>query len=124
MPLSLISPAVFAQQGSESKATPASNEDIFLYRAIGSSYVCNARSAGVEFPKAVGIAAATYAQILMGRHGGLVASAGTTKLTTKQLFAGAEFQIITGAIQYCPKEVPEDVKAKVEEAVKKKQDSK
>ena len=124
MPLSLISPAAFAQQAGGSKATPASNEDIFLYRGIGSSYVCNARAAGVEFPKAVGIAAATYAQILTGRHGGLVASAGTTKLTTKQLFAGAEFQIITGAIQYCPKEVPEDVKAKVEEAVKKQQDSK
>ena len=106
------------------KMIPASNADIFLYRGIGSSYVCNARTAGVDFPKAVGIAAATYAQLINGRHGGFVASAGTEKLTTKQLFSGAEFQVITGAIQYCPKEVPADVKTKVEEALKKQQKAK
>ena len=122
-----VSTSDLSFNGSSSGSTltvAASNEDIFLYRGALSSYVCNARAADVAFPKAVGIAAATYAQILTGRHGGLVASAGTSKLTTKQLFAGAEFQIITGALQYCPKEVPEDVKAKIEEAVKKQQGSK
>ena len=109
---------------SRAPTVAASNEDLFLYRGIGSSFVCNGRAAGLPFPKAVGIAASTYAQIINGRHGGFVASAGTNKLTTKQLFSGAEFQIITGAIQYCPKEVPEDVKAKIEEAVKKQQGSK
>ena len=92
---------------------------MFLYRGMGSSYVCNARTAGLEFPKAVGIAAATYVQLLNGRHGGLVASAGSKKLTNEQLFAGAEFQIITGAMQFCPDLVPEDVKEKVEEAIEK-----
>ena len=99
--------------------TPASDDDVFLYRGIGASFLCNARSAGVEFPKAVGIASATYAQVLNGRHGGIVASAGDKKLTNKQLFAGAEFQIITGALQYCPKEVPEDVKSKIQEVIDK-----
>ena len=90
-----------------------------LYRGVGSSYVCNARAAKVEFPKAVGIAAATYVQLLNGRHGGKVESAGSQKLTNEQLFAGAEFQIITGAMQFCPDEVPADVKSKVEAAIKK-----
>ena len=99
------------------KQTPATDDDIFLYRGIGASFLCNARSAEVEFPKAVGIAAATYAQVLNGRHGGIVASAGDKKLTNKQLFAGAEFQIITGALQYCPKQVPDDVKEKVQNAI-------
>ncbi len=107
---------------SNAEIKPANTEDIFLYRGIGASFLCNARAAGVEFPKAVGIAAATYAQVLNGRHGGFVASAGKKKLTNKQLFAGAEFQIITGALQYCPKEVPEDVKAKVDTALKKQSD--
>ena len=98
--------------------TPASKEDVFLYRGLGASYLCNARAAGIEFPKAVGIAAATYAQVLNGRHGGIVASAGKKKLTNKQLFAGAEFQIITGALQFCPKEVPSEVTTKVKEAIK------
>ena len=86
---------------------------------MGSSFVCNARTAGIEFPKAVGVAAATYVQLLNGRHGGKVASTGNKKLTNEQLFAGAEFQIITGAMQFCPDKVPADVKTKVEEALKK-----
>ncbi|MDP6172306.1 MAG: cAMP phosphodiesterase, partial [Prochlorococcaceae cyanobacterium ETNP2_MAG_10] len=84
-PLTLIGPAAFAQAAADADKNPATNADILLYRAIGSSYVCNARTAGVDFPKAVGIAAATYAQLINGRHGGFVASAGTEKLTTKQL---------------------------------------
>lgn len=97
---------------------PASNEDIFLYRGMGSSYVCNARTAGVPFPKAVGIAAATYVQLLNGRHGGKVASTGMQKLSNDQLFAGSEFQIITGAMQFCPNAVPSLVKSKVNAALR------
>tara|TARA_B100000700_G_C15016289_1_gene843445 strand:+ start:306 stop:740 length:435 start_codon:yes stop_codon:yes gene_type:complete len=96
---------------------PASSEDIFLYRAIGTSYLCNALSADIEFPKAVGIAAATYVQLLKGKHGGLVESAGDNQLTNKQLFSGAEFQVVTGALQNCAKKVPDDVKEKVEKAI-------
>ena len=103
----------------DKKQVPATDDDIFLYRGIGASFLCNARSAEIEFPKAVGIAAATYAQVLNGRHGGIVASAGDKKLTSKQLFAGAEFQVITGALQFCPKQVPEDVKEKVQAAIEK-----
>ena len=112
-----------ASKANAGKQGPATDDDVFLYRGIGASFLCNARSAGIEFPKAVGIAAATYAQVLNGRHGGLVASAGEKKLTNKQLFAGAEFQIITGAMQYCPKQVPDDVKTKVEEAIEKQKNS-
>ena len=108
-----------AQSAGQAPTSPASNEDVFLYRGMVSSYVCNARTAGIEFPKAVGIAAATYVLLLNGRHGGMVASTGTKKLTNEQLFAGAEFQIITGAMQFCPDKVPADVKTKVEEALKK-----
>ena len=119
LPLCLAGPAAMAQSAAKAPTSPASNEDVFLYRCIGSSYVCNARTAGIEFPKAVGVAAATYVQLLNGRHGGMVASTGSKKLTNEQLFAGAEFQIITGAMQFCPDKVPADVKTKVEEALKK-----
>ena len=108
-----------AKPKGEPKQSPATKEDIFLYRGLGSSYLCNARQAGVDFPKAVGISAATYVQVLNGRHGGLVESAGKEKLTNKQLFSGAEFQIITGALQYCPKEVPADIKKKVKAVMNK-----
>ena len=52
--LALVSPAVLAQGAAKPQTKPASDSDIFLYRGMGSSYVCNARTAGVEFPKAVG----------------------------------------------------------------------
>ena len=116
-PLALAAPAAHAQQANAAK--PAGQDDIMLYRGVGSSYVCNARAAKIEFPKAVGIAAVTYVQLLNGRHGGQVESAGNQKLTNEQLFAGAEFQIITGAMQFCPDQVPADVKSKVEAAIKK-----
>ena len=119
LPLCVAVPAAMAQSAGKAPTSPASNEDVFLYRGMGSSYVCNARTAGIKFPKAVGIAAATYVQLLNGRHGGMVASTGNKKLTNEQLFAGAEFQIITGAMQFCPDKVPADVKTKVEEALKK-----
>ena len=115
--LAVAIPAAQAQQAKDLK--PAVQDDIYLYRGMGSSYVCNARAAKVDFPQAVGIAAATYVQLLNGRHGGKVESVGNKKLTNEQLFAGAEFQIITGAMQFCPKEVPADVKAKIEAAIKK-----
>ncbi len=122
--LLLFPSTALAWPGGKNKPKPASDQQIFLYRGIGASYVCNASAAGIEFPKAVGVAAATYAQLLNGRHGGRVAAAGKKQLTNKQLFAGAEFQIITGALQYCPKDVPTDIKEKVEKAIETQKNNK
>ena len=97
---------------------PANDKDLYLYKGIGASYLCIASEAGVEFPKAVGIATATYVQVLEGKHGGLVKELGKKKLEREKLFAGAEFQIVTTAIQYCPDKVPKDVTKKVEKILK------
>ena len=40
------------------------------------------------------------------------------KLERDKLFAGAEFQIVTTAIQYCQDSVPKEVKKKVEKILK------
>ena len=40
------------------------------------------------------------------------------KLDREKLFAGAEFQIVTTAIQYCPDSVPEEVTKKVKQILK------
>lgn len=119
LPIGLWGSEAIAQSKKETAANPASDSEIFLYRGLGASYVCNALTAKVEFPKAVGIAAATYTQLLRSRHGGKVASAGNKELTNEQLFNGSEFQIVTGAVQFCPKLVPEDIKKKIKEANKK-----
>ena len=91
----------------------ATEQDLYLYKGMGASYLCIASKAGIEFPKAVGIATATYVQVIEGKHGGLVKELGDKKLERDKLFAGAEFQIVTTAIQYCPDSVPKEVTKKV-----------
>ena len=95
------------------KLIPAEEKDLYLYKGMGASYLCIAEKAGVEFPKALGVATATYVQVLEGKHGGLIKELGDTKLERKQLFSGAEFQIVSTAMNYCPDSIPKDVSKKV-----------
>ena len=97
----------------EKKLFPATEKDLYLYKGMGASYLCIASKAGIEFPKAVGVASATYVQVIEGKHGGLLKELGNKKLEREKLFAGAEFQIVTTALQYCPDSVPKDVTKKV-----------
>ena len=100
------------------KLIPADDKDLYLYKGMGASYLCIAQKAGVEFPKALGVATATYVQVLEGKHGGLIKELGDTKLERKQLFAGAEFQIVSTAMNYCPDSIPKDVSQKVNDLLK------
>ena len=102
----------------ENKLLPATEKDLFLYKGMGASYLCIASKAGIEFPKAVGIASATYVQVIEGKHGGLIKSLGNKRLDREKLFSGAEFQIVTTAIQYCPDSVPKKVRKKVNKILK------
>ena len=102
----------------EDKLLPATEKDLFLYKGMGASYLCIASKAGIEFPKAVGVASATYVQVIEGKHGGLIKDLGNKKLNREKLFSGAEFQIVTTAIQYCPDSVPKKVRKKVKKILK------
>ena len=103
---------------SDKKLKSATEEDLYLYKGMGASYLCIASKAGIKFPKAVGVATATYVQVIEGKHGGVVKELGDKKLDRDKLFAGAEFQIVTTAIQYCPDSVPEEVTKKVNQIIK------
>ena len=91
------------------KLKPAIEEDLYLYKGMGASYLCIASKAGIEFEKAIGVATATYVQVLEGKHGGLIKELGDKKLEREKLFAGANFQIVETALKYCPESIPEDV---------------
>ena len=95
--------------GSEKKVKfiPASDEDIFLYRQIGISYLCMARQIEVEFPKAISLAAKNYALLISSRHGGLIKELGKEKIPDKNIYNGAVLQILDGALKNCPAMVPE-----------------
>ena len=102
----------------DKKLQAANEQDLFLYKGMGASYLCIASKAGIEFPKALGVASATYVQVIEGKHGGAVKALGDKKLERDKLFAGAEFQIVTTAIQYCPDSVPKEVTKKVSKILK------
>ena len=91
---------------------PASDEDIFLYRQIGISYLCMARQIDVEFPKAISLAAKNYALLISSKHGGLIKELGKEKLPDKNIYNGAILQILDGALKNCPEMVPEEDKKK------------
>ena len=103
---------------SNKKLLAATEQDLYLYKGMGASYLCIASKAGIEFPKAVGVATATYVQVIEGKHGGIVQELGDKKLERDKLFAGAEFQIVTTAMQYCPESVPKEVTKKVNQLIK------
>ena len=100
--------------GSEKKEKfiPATDEDIFLYRQIGISYLCMARQIEVEFPKAISLAAKNYALLISSRHGGLIKELGKEKIPDKNIYNGAVLQILDGALKNCPEMVPEKDKKK------------
>ena len=102
----------------EKKLLAATEQDLYLYKGMGASYLCIASKAGIEFPKAVGIATATYVQVIEGKHGGKVKEIGDKRLEREKLFAGAEFQIVSTAMKYCKDSVPKDVIKKVNKILK------
>ena len=102
----------------DKKLQAATEQDLYLYKGMGASYLCIASKAGIEFPKALGVATATYVQVVEGKHRGEIKELGDKKLEREKLFAGAEFQIVTTAIQYCPDSVPEEVTNKVNQILK------
>ena len=105
-------PSKIKSEKKEIKFIPASDEDIFLYRQIGISYLCMARQIDVEFPKAISLAAKNYALLISSRHGGLIKELGKEKIPEKNIYNGAILQLLDGAIKNCPEMVPEEDKKK------------
>ena len=91
---------------------PASEEDIFLYKQIGISYLCMARQIEVEFPKAIALSAKNYSLLISSRHGGLIKELGKEKIPDKNIYNGAILQLLDGAMKNCPDMVPEEDKKK------------
>ena len=117
--LSLFEINIFNREiEAENKLLPASEKDLYLYKGMGASYLCIASKAGIDFQKAVGVATATYVQVIEGKHAGLIKEMGDKKLKREKLFAGAEFQIVLTALNYCPDSVPKDVAKKVDAILK------
>ena len=88
----------------------ASEKDLFLYRQMGASYLCIASKAEVDFNKGLGIASATFANVIIGKHGGAIKELGDKKLDEKRLYNAGTFQIVGSALNICPESIPKKIK--------------
>tara|TARA_B100001989_G_scaffold246528_1_gene217538 strand:- start:1009 stop:1455 length:447 start_codon:yes stop_codon:yes gene_type:complete len=96
----------------------ATEKDLFLYRQMGASYLCIASKAEVDFKKGLGIASATFANVIIGKHGGLIKELGKDKLDEKRLYNSGTFQIVGSAIKICPESIPKEIKTDYEKRLK------
>ena len=92
----------------------ASEKDLFLYRQMGASYLCIASKAEVDFVKGLGIASATFANVITQKHGGVIKELGDEKLDNKRLYNAGTFQIVGSALKICPESIPKDIKNEYE----------
>ena len=103
----------------EQNVIAASEKDIFLYRQMGASYLCIASKAEVDFKKGLGIASATFANVIIGKHGGAIEELGNKKLDEKNLYNAGTFQIVGSALNICPESIPNNIKKDYEKQLKK-----
>ena len=106
------------QVNAEKNLLAASEKDIFLYRQMGASYLCIASKAEVDFNKGLGIASATFANVIIGKHGGAIKELGNKKLDEKKLYNAGTFQIVSSALNICPESIPKNIKNDYEKRLK------
>ena len=106
------------QVKAEKKIISATEKDLFLYRQMGASYLCIASKADVDFKKGLGIASATFANVIIGKHGGLIKELGNEKLDDKKLYNAGTFQIVGSALNICPESIPKEIKKDYEKRIK------
>ena len=106
------------QLKAEKNLVAATEKDLFLYRQMGASYLCIASKAEVDFSKGLGIASATFANVIIGKHGGVIKELGNEKLNEKRLYNSGSFQIVGSALNICPESIPNEIKNDYEKKFK------
>ena len=127
IPLTLFEIVLINKQiKAEKNLVAASEKDLFLYRQMGASYLCIASKADVDFKKGLGIASATFANVIIGKHGGAIKELGNEKLDEKKLYNAGTFQIVGSALTICPESIPKNIKNDYDKKLKQllKQDKK
>ena len=99
----------------------ASQQDLFLYKQMGASYLCKAINDKIDFDfkKSLAVSTYTFAEVIFSKHGNLIQGTSKKKLTTERVLFIGEMEILDSAIKICPKQIPNDVKKSFEETLNK-----
>ena len=100
---------------------PASQEDIFLYKQMGASYLCKSINDKIDFDfkKAFAVSTYTFAEVIYSKHGNLIKEAGKEKLTMERVLYIGEIEILNSAIKICPKQIPTNIKKEFKKTLNK-----
>ena len=96
------------------KLNPANEKDLDLYRSMGITYICttSAKGTDLDFEKSLVVAANLFSTVIQQKHGGYIKEGKKKelKVNPKVLQNNVAFQLVGGAISYCPNNVPETMK--------------
>ena len=121
-----INPKLSAVRASN-KIIPANEKDLDLYRSMGITYLCttSAKGTDADFEKSLVVATNLFTTVMQQKHGGLIKEGKKKqqKLEAKLLQNNIMFQLVGGALSYCPKNVPDVMEKEFRNQVKKIQES-
>ena len=92
------------------KVIPANEKDLDLYRSMGITYLCttSAKGTDADFEKSLVVATNLFSTVIQQKHGGLIKEGKNKeqKLEPRILVDYIMFQLVGGALNYCPVNVP------------------
>tara|TARA_B100000401_G_C52358284_1_gene509055 strand:- start:27 stop:467 length:441 start_codon:yes stop_codon:yes gene_type:complete len=94
-----------------SKKIPANDTDLDLYRNMGITYLCSTSTKGndSDFEKSLVVATNLFSTVIQQKHGGFIKEGKKKeqKIDPRLLQNNIMFQLVGGALNYCPVNVPE-----------------
>ena len=110
-----------------SKKIPANDTDLDLYRNMGITYLCSTSAKGTDsdFEKSLVVATNLFSTVMQQKHGGFIKEGKKKeqKIEPRSLQNNIMFQLVGGAINYCPNNVPAEMEKEFRNQVKKIQES-
>ena len=95
------------------KIIPANDKDLDLYRNMGITYLCSSSAKGTDsdFEKSLVVATNLFSTVIQQKHGGFIKEGKKKeqKLKPRVLQNNIMFQLVGGALNYCPVNVPEAI---------------
>ena len=108
------------------KVIPANENDLEFYRRMGITYICTASAKGndLDFEKSLVVASNLFSTVIAQKHGGIIKEGKKKeqKLTPKTLQNSVLFQLVGGALNFCPDNVPKEMEKEFMNQLKKLQE--
>ena len=118
----------FSEAKASNKIIPANDKDLDLYRSMGITYLCSTSAKGndADFEKSLVVATNLFSTVIQQKHGGFIKEGKKKqqKIEARTLQNNIMFQLVGGALSYCPRNVPEKMEKEFANSVKRIQESK